>query len=304
MLSLHHTFISEQLSRKSVKRTLPNYYESQVCNNDYIDKIVLYNSETGKYFNPKCKSYGCPKHGFIQRDRLAKAIEEWLKGHKIIRFWTFTARFDNSKPIMAQNENFKLAWKYFITELRRNKLLSKKQRKLDYVKVYELHKLGGLHVHLFSTEFIHWTKLQTIWEKCLSRYFPASKKLGNVNTKAHLTPIKASLYIAKYVTKMSLQTDIKIRAWSKSSKVALFPKRLSTGKWHLIRKDSLDYIHLQMGVPILVGITPSVTIKTQKRRAKIPDIDIFFDFESPNFDYGYFGKIRRYVINKEPLEYQ
>lgn len=301
MLSRPQFIISKLLSRKQTPKTEPTYYDLQQCNNEYIDKIVLYNSETKKWFNPKCKSYSCPKHGFIQRDKLAKGIENWLKGHSIIRFWTFTARFDNSKPIMPQNENFKLAWKYFITELRRNKLLSKKQRKLDYVKVYELHKLGGLHVHLFSTEFIHWTKLQTIWEKCLSRYFPASKKLGNVNTKAHLTPIKASLYIAKYVTKMSLQTDIKIRAWSKSSKVALFPKRLSSGKWHLIRKDSVDYIHLQMGVPILVGITPSVTTKTKKQRPKIPDIDIFFGFEQPCFDFGREGLFKRYFTNREPL---
>lgn len=301
MLSLHHLFLSKTLSRKSVKRTLPNYYESQNCNNSYIDKIVLYNSETKKWFKPKCKSYSCPKHGFIQRERLAKAIEQWLRGHNIIRFWTFTARFDNSKPMAPQNESYRLAWKYFITELRRNKLLSKKQRKLDYVKVYEVHKLGGLHVHLFSTEFVHWSVLQTIWEKCLSRYFPASKKLGNVNTKAHLTPVKASLYIAKYVTKFSLQTDIKIRAWSKSSKVSLFPKVLKSGNWYLIRKDSLDFIRLQNGEPILVGITPHVTVKTKKQRHKPPDIDIFFEFECPNFEFGYFGRFKRYSFSKEPL---
>lgn len=249
---------------------LPTYYETQVCNNSFIDRIVLYNSDTKKYFQPKCKSYSCPKHGFIQRQRLEKGIKKWLDGHKIIRFWTFTMRSDKTKTNEQNNEIFKKAWHRFITELRRNKMLTKKERSLQYVKVYELHKTGILHVHLFSTVYIHWVKLQSLWDYALGAQQNKTGKLGNVNVKGMTNSGRAAKYISKYVTKMAIQKEVKVRSWSKSGKVAIFDKRVSSGNWHIIRKDSVDYIHLKNGEPILVGISASVT-KISRKKVRAPD---------------------------------
>lgn len=281
MLANTYKALSELASHNTGNIPAPNYYQTQKCSNEYIQRIVMYNHETGKYFQPKCKSYSCPKHGFIQRERLAKAIQKWLKGLDHIRFWTFTIRKTNNYSVEEFNELYKRVWHRFITELRRNKMLTKREQKMDYIKVYEVHKTGCLHIHLFATEYIHWTKLQSLWDYSVGCHFNINGKSGNVHTKRKVSLKDAAWYIAKYVTKIALQVDVKIRAWSKSGRFSIFDKKLKSGKWSIIRKDSIEYIHLQMGVPILVQISPCVTIKPPKKYALFPNIKIFSEFYDP-----------------------
>ena len=277
MLPNQYQALHELASHTSKDIREMNYYEKQLCNNDYIDRIVMYNHETKKYFQPKCKSYSCPKHGFIQRQRLQKAIQKWLDQFDIIRFWTFTIRKTQEYSNEEFNLQFKKVWHRFITELRRNKILTKREQKLQYVKVYELHRSGVLHIHLFSTEFIHWTKLQSLWDYAVGCHFSHVGKRGNVHTKKIPTSRQASHYISKYVTKMAIQKEIKVRSWSKSGRVSIFDKRVSKGKWSIIRKDSIEYIHLRAGEPILVEISPRVTDFSLKRVRPPPHPAIFIE---------------------------
>ncbi len=267
-----------------------NYYEKQRCNNSYIDKIVLYNRDTEKYFQPKCKSYSCPKHGFIQRERLQKAIHRWLLQYKIIRFWTFTVRTDESLSIEVTNQLFKKAWHRFITDLRRSKLLTKKQRNLQYVKVYEHTKKGVLHVHLFSTEYVHYTQINEIWNNALACFFRPRNKQGNVHMKAHKSPRVAAKYIAKYVSKEAMSKSSRVRVWSKSGRISIFDKRVSSGRWVIIRKSSLNYLLLVNDVPILVQTTPSITKVRVKRSANVDHPRLFrehFDYFNQRYVFSY-----------------
>lgn len=264
-----------------------------------MSKLLLVNKVNGEMFQPHCKSYTCPTHGWKRRKDLEKGIAKWLKQFDYTRLITFTAKFVCTSNIQEHNRKFQRAWHRFITELRRNKMLSKREQNVQYIKVYEYHKSGALHIHALFSEFIHWSKVQALWQYSLERTVGGSGKLGNVNMKGQKNAEKGAKYVAKYVVKMAHDRRSRIRAWSKSGNVALFKKRKSTGEWIMVKKGTLNYDLAWQGLPMLeIGI-PNVTDVTHlfdgsgeitPWSPKIPKTNLFTDFESSikYFDYVYY----------------
>lgn len=229
------------------------------CSNCFSSKIGLYNRKTQKFIKPHCRTYTCPTHGWKKQADLRAGIEKWLSQFKHIRMYTFTIRNTGEYSNEDFNYLFTKVWHHFLVSLRRSKLLSTRERGVQYIKVYELHKLGTLHVHALMSEFIHWSRIQTIWEESIKVYFRISGKQGNVHIRGSRNAKSGARYVAKYVTKMAKEGLSKVRSWSKSGKVAIFAKRVSTGKWAILRKGSLDYKLAKLGIPILVGRVSCVT---------------------------------------------
>lgn len=248
------------------------------CSNCYSSKIALYNKVSGKVIKPHCRTYTCPTHGWKKQKELATGLEKWLKQFPVVRMLTFTIRKTNEISAKEFNYLFTRVWHLFITKLRRDKFLSKREQNVQYVKVYELHKVGTLHIHALFSEYIHWTKLQRMWEQSIRTYFSISGKQGNVHLRSSRSAKGGARYVAKYVTKMAYQFGIKIRSWSKSGKVAIFPKRIKTGEWMMLLRDSQEYRLASVGWPIVLSEVPCVTETRRSVRKKPPDWTLFNDY--------------------------
>lgn len=247
------------------------------CPDCYMKRIVIYNEQKNKYFQPHCKTYTCPEHGWKKKKDLEKGIEKWLSQFGVIRFLTFTVKFNKNDDLDLHNFKVQKAWHRFITELRRNKIFTERERNLQYVKVYEYHKSGALHLHVLSSEYVHWIKLQAVWQSALSLFFDGKGKLGNVNAKGIKSAKAGAKYVAKYVVKMAEMRKKRIRSWSKSGKVSIFPKKEKQKGWMIIRKDTIEYSLVRLGIPILE--LSSVNVTNSNRKKAPPLFSAFSDYE-------------------------
>lgn len=248
---------------------------SLTCKNCYSSKIAFYNRKTDKVIKPYCKTYTCPDHGWKKKKDLEEGLTKWLKTFGHVRMLTFTIRKQKELKNADFNKKFTRVWHLFITKLRRNRLLSDRERNVQYVKVYELHKLGTLHIHALFSEYIHWTKLQRLWNESIDTYFDIVGKRGNVHIRGSRSAKGGAKYVAKYVTKMAYQFGIKIRSWSKSGKVAIFAKRVSSGDWMILLRDSQEFRLASVGWPIVLSRVSCVTEIRKKMPTKPPDPKIF-----------------------------
>jgi len=212
--------------------------DTRFCPDCYIRKFTLVNTTTGQTCEPWCHKYTCPANGWIKQKALKDGILNFIKNWKIIRFWTFTLSskyFENTEHhyrIMAQS------WRYFVTYLRRSKLLSKTENNLQYIRVVELHKSGFAHFHCFFDRFIDIRKVWTLWHAAV---YAATELEGDV-CYCYVKGIKCrkfvASYVVKYVVKTMLTVAFRLRTYSKSSRVALFVKKAKDGSWVLLRKGS------------------------------------------------------------------
>lgn len=264
------------------------------CPDCYMKKILLYNRITHKYFKPHCKTYTCPEHGWKKKRDLEKGIAKWLESFKTIRLITFTVRFEKGADLDLHNYKVQKAWHRFITELRRNSIFSRKEKDTQYVKVYEYHKSGALHIHALFSNYIHWTKLQAIWQSALEVHFEGAHKLGNVNAKGGKSPKSGAKYLAKYVVKMANTRKSRIRSWSKSGRVAIFEKKDKQEGWMILQKDSVEGRMALLGIPILERGSVNVTDAPRKKRP--PDPNWTSDYEYYSWD----DKIYRFSDQLKP----
>src|SRR3972149_5905456 len=74
------------------------------------ENIFLYNIETGECHSGSCNTYSCPYCGYRKARRLQNALEDYFKGFRFVRFWTFTIRLqavsdlDNDSRIRFASE--------------------------------------------------------------------------------------------------------------------------------------------------------------------------------------------------------
>lgn len=196
---------------------------------------------TGEHIELKCKSYSCAYCGEIKRNRLAYYLNSYLNNFQIIRFWTLTIRstaFEyNANKIKLASEIFRR----FTNNVRRNNALGKNEQQFQYVKVLEFHKSGSPHFHVIVDRFLPVNILRALWQKAINDVLGKSGWNGNVHVKANLTKKSASNYIAKYVVKTAkeLKPRQKARLWSKSNKIAIFPKKEPSKEWVLISFGSV-----------------------------------------------------------------
>lgn len=203
----------------------------------YLHNCRMYNVENGHRIFPHCKKYSCPLHGWKKAKDLRKYLTEYLENFESIRFWTFTL---SSKSFKSPEDHYRVlssAWRYFVTYLRRDKHLTVPEQKVQYVKVCDIHKSGYFHFHGFFDRFIHVSKIYVLWNSAIRAASGSDEMAGYCYVKHKLNAKKAASYVTKYVVKSSKFFSFRLRYYSKSGKVKLFPMKTSSGKYAFFRPD-------------------------------------------------------------------
>ena len=220
-------------------------YDWQPCEGCYLNHIIVFNTNTGKAFKPVCKSYTCVKHGWKQKVRLQKAMEKYFSNFSHVRMWTATISNSGYPDIQAHAKTLSEVWRYFITYLRRDKLLLENEKKVQYVRIAEPHKSGYLHYHILVDKYIHWYKLNYLWKKACKAVTGNSK--ASINVKGMFNGSKkAARYVSKYVVKSAnakKELNLKsLKLWTRSGNAKIFDDKpsagtfasyhIKTGKWY------------------------------------------------------------------------
>lgn len=178
-----------------------------------------------------CKAYHCKECGPIKATKLRRSIYQYLSTWKNICFWTITIK-QHPKFTKETHMNYlRECWRRFITYMRRDVSLSVEQRNMKFIKVVEEHANGFIHYHLATDIYIHWSILNNIWQSIIERVTGVGGKNGNIHTKHIPDPRKMAGYITKYVVKMARDLAMKMRRFSKSNDIKLFPQKHSVSNW-------------------------------------------------------------------------
>ena len=200
--------------------------------------VYLQNMKTLEKVYVRCNTYACPDCGPVKAWRLKKALQKFLSQWKHIRFWTFTLQHSEELSI---GEHWKLlseCWRRFTTYIRRCRYLKESYRKFQYVKVFEAHKDGYLHIHAFISEYMPYSVVQPIWESICQRVLGRKTHCGQAFVKGLVFSSQAARYVSKYVLKLAQELSSSIRRYSKSSKIALFDKKGNkSGDWVYINEN-------------------------------------------------------------------
>jgi len=198
--------------------------------------LFIVNTETGEMLPAQCKAYECPECGHRKVQRLYSAIKKYLEDWKHVRMWTFTVKssvFDENLDL--GNKLISEIWHYFVTMVRRDKELSKKQNSFDYIKLLEFHQSGKPHLHVLVSEFLPYNIVLALWEKAIRRFTILKGKVGSCNVSYSVTAKGGAKYVSKYVTKSAMNPNRgKMRLWSKSGKISIFRKNEKNPDWIFI----------------------------------------------------------------------
>lgn len=210
----------------------PEYKKYYSCPNT-SHRFEFVNSVTGKTIPLSCNKYACPYCGPKKAAKLRGALIKYFKQYKYIRMWTFTL---SNTVASDPYEHYKLlteCWRRLITELRRNKIFSSRQKKFDYVRVIDIHKSGFLHFHCLFTEYFLQKHVQSIWESICQEVTKQTRHVSQCNAIGLLNAPKAANYVTKYVLKCASYLYNNQKKWTRSRGISIFEKRKSTGEWYL-----------------------------------------------------------------------
>lgn len=219
---------------------------SESCCCHQYPNLKFFNFETGEYYPFSCKTYKCEVCGPRKIVHLRTALTKWLRQFKVIRLWTFTISSKIFSDIVLHTKLLQMAWRYFITYVRRANALPKPVRWFQYVKFFEPHQSGFLHIHCFITEFLNWHIILAIWEQAV---FSAAEKMNcdlkgkscHVNVRGIFNASRAAAYVCKYVMKTVHEKSSQVKKlWSKSSNCTIFDTveekfLVGAGKFYLVR---------------------------------------------------------------------
>lgn len=208
---------------------------------------MFLNKETGELCRPNCNTYGCPECGKRKVAILRKSIIKVLTNWKEVRMWTFTLSHTLG-TIEEHRAIYQKVWRIFFLNLRRNKALSKNQREVQYIRVWERCGDGYFHSHVFVNQYLNFFNILNLWRSAIVTVTKCdeetAKKIGgcNIAGKSSLTVEQAANYVTKYVTKqVADETDKNNRRYSKSNEIILFEYKESDGNWIVIRLLSADF---------------------------------------------------------------
>jgi hypothetical protein len=196
--------------------------------------LMFHHIASGKQLPVPCNKYSCPYCGKRKAKQLYAAIYDYFRQFEYIRMWTLTL---SSKCDILPEKHYEIlqeCWRRFITEVRRSKVLSSKQRNLQYIRVSEMHKSGFIHFHVLVTEYVEFKFLQAIWNHIIQDFTGLSGKQGNINIKGIKAHKEAAHYVVKYVLKGSLTIDTRKKKWTKSGRCSIMTKHTSSGEWLII----------------------------------------------------------------------
>lgn len=246
--------------------------------------MYFQNVKTLEKIPVRCNTYGCPDCGPIKAYKLKKALTIFLSKWKNIRFWTFTLKHEESMSVEAHWKMLSECWRRFTTYMRRCKAIKIAQRKFDYVKVFEAHESGFLHIHAFISEYMPYKIVQAIWEDICQTVLGLSGHCGQSFVKGLCYPAVAARYVSKYVLKLAQSMHSCVRRYSKSSRVKLFEKTESTGDWQFVNekalvtvtKESAEFLRRVESGTLLVPYTSNFTLLEVEHSQKLANL---FDIE-------------------------
>ena len=215
--------------------------------------LFFLNINSGEFLNANCKAYCCEYCGPKKAYRLQLAFTDYFKQFKHLRLFTFTFRtsiFNNTFDVQKASSQI---WRRFINNLRRSTSLSNFQKNVDYVRVIEFTRKGYPHFHVFFTEYLPVQVIRGLWNNAINTVCNTKGNNGNIDVSysgpgakrgnhGNFTPESAAKYIAKYVLKSAQENPNRMRRWSKSGKIRLFPDKVSTNEWRFLnlRSSFLD----------------------------------------------------------------
>ena len=213
-----------------------------------LEKFRLYRPADGKTLRVKCNCYKCDFCRPKKINRFRFFTEKHLEKFTRIRLMTLTARNDFGKFKPSDDtkyqaiKEFAEIFRRFINNLRRNSQLSSYYQQMQYIKVIEFTKNGYPHYHLFIDRYMPYLIIQEIWNEAVNQVRNTRGTNGRVNIKHSFTANGAGRYLTKYLTKTAEKTanDIRrFRLWSKSGRIALFPKIDKSQGWLFLRENEL-----------------------------------------------------------------
>ena len=206
----------------------------EICECVRAKNMRLVSHVTGNICFVKCKTYRCEQCGLRKALTIMDKLHEFLSSCDYVRMWTFTIS-SNFSTLADNAKLWSVAWRRFVTELRRCPQLSPAQKRTSYFRVAELHKSGYIHYHVCVNQFLTVSVIRNLWKNAVAYalgYYP-QKPFANVNIKQIADAKTASKYCAKYLKKgIAEQEYADILRTSKSRDLpAFFPKRISVAEY-------------------------------------------------------------------------
>jgi hypothetical protein len=207
--------------------------------------MYLRNTVDGRKLLLNCNKYQCPYCGKFKARKLYAGMLKYFKQFEYIRLWTLTL---SSRFMSSKLEHYKIlqeTWRRFMIEVRRNKILTKSQRDIQYVRVSEYHdgkkgfyndvnNKGYIHFHILVTQYIPVAMCQSLLNHITYELTGIQEKIFNINMKGMQAHENAAHYVVKYVMKSAAMLSVHQKKWTKSGKISIFDKRVSSGEWKLM----------------------------------------------------------------------
>lgn len=224
---------------------------SERCPNCPKNRFVLYHPDKEKVLFPGCKSYACPEDGWKRQKELRDGLETWLANFRYIRFWSFTISSKDYDNPAIHYRVLSQAWRYFVTYLRRSKIFTPEEQTVQYIKIYEQHKSGFLHIHAFFDLFIDVQKVFVLWNTAIRAASNNPHLRGYCFVKGKSNIKAAARYVVKYVTKLAKFKQFYLRIWSKSGKTAIFKKFPKEKGWLFMLREQYQDEFIYSSIPLL-----------------------------------------------------
>lgn len=202
-----------------------------VCECSRTKGIFFFEPSQKRIIKASCKAYICEVCGPRKVAKFRTALTKYLNTFEFIRLFTFTQHTPNNLNPEKQNELFSKAWALFVKEVRRDKTLSKKQRRFQYVRVVEFTERGYLHAHVCINTFLPILLIRKHWNTALYSIFGEVGGRGGINIKTIANQKHVANYLTKYLAKSSKHIFGNVRRWSKSNNISIFEKFESESKW-------------------------------------------------------------------------
>lgn len=217
----------------------------------FCSDLICYNTIDGTSFPLKCRSYICEEHGAHNRSILKYAVYNYIKDWPIIRFWTFTLSSkyfkDSGEHLMALSK----IWRYFITQLRRSPMLSESESGCQFIRFSEPHVSGYFHFHCIFDRYVQWYKVYALWLSAIESVTGLDGKVGGCHVKGIYSAKNAAFYVVKYITKSARLKPRFSKLYTKSARVAFFPKTDTSGIWAIYNTRSGEWFWPLPDEPLL-----------------------------------------------------
>lgn len=269
----------------------------EVCNCVRAKNIRLVSHVSGKVHFVRCKTYKCESCGNAKKIKIQQKLQEFLDTCDYIRMWTFTI----SSKFSSLEENAKLwsiAWRRFVTELRRCDELNVVQKRVSYFRVAEIHKSGYIHYHVCLNKFLPVQVVRALWRRCVAYalgYYPQNA-FANVNIKLITESKTAAKYVSKYLEKgIAAEEYNDILRTSKSRDIpAFFPRKISVAEFVVLSEQ--DAFAYSLFVRSKMNYVSTNLERIKNDATKISDsvsympftLSEFYSYDDPNIDFSRF----------------